>query len=251
MWLTFNNLFSPGNKANAGWSKADLHLHTSCSDGWMTPAETVDIIAGQTPLTVIAITDHDTTDGAFWASEYARRHHPELEVIIGQEITTGEGDVLGLFLKSTLPRFATAAQAIEAIHQQEGLAVAPHPFTYGLAMESVGPAILRLPFDAVEARHGCPLSSPSNVITALVNRFSQRLPALGNSDAHIPYAAGQAFTWFPGRTGADLYRAIKNNTVRPGGTTWQLPALLRQLAVIAERGWVSYPGNPELQHFKG
>src|SRR5262245_25503666 len=87
------------------WSKADLHLHTTYSDGYMTPAETVEIIATQTPLKVIAITDHDTTEGAFLAQEYARQYYPHLEVIIGQEVTTGEGDIIGLYLQSTLPRF--------------------------------------------------------------------------------------------------------------------------------------------------
>lgn len=251
MRLINKNNFSFGNNRALPWSRADLHLHTSYSDGWMTPIETINIIAGYGRLAVIAITDHDTTEGAFEAWDYARIYHPRLEVIIGQEVTTGEGDVLGLFLTSTLPRYATAAEAIEAIHGQGGLAVAAHPFTYGWDMESVGPAIRRLPFDGVEVRHGCPLSSPSNVITALVNYFGQRLPALGNSDAHIPYAAGQAFTWFPGRTGQDLYVAIKQNAVRPGGTTWQIPALLRQLVVISERGWVNYPHNAELQHVKG
>jgi hypothetical protein len=233
------------------WSKADLHLHTTYSDGYMTPAETIEIIARDASVTLIAVTDHDTTEGAFLACDYARRHHPWLEVIIGQEVTTGEGDVVGLFLQRTLPRFDTAAVAIRAIHQQGGLAIAVHPFVVWCEMESVGRAILRLPFDAVEVRHGCPLSIPANLLTGLVNRFGQRLPALGNSDSHLPFSTGQAFTWFPGTTRADLRRAIETNTVKPGGTTWKVRSLLRKLIYFyQQRQGADYAGDPELQRFK-
>ncbi len=83
------------------YSKADTHIHTTYSDGLMTPEETVDIVVAQTDLQVIAITDYNTAEVAF----VARHHAPQLEVIIGQEVSTGEGDVVGLFLNSTLPSF--------------------------------------------------------------------------------------------------------------------------------------------------
>jgi predicted metal-dependent phosphoesterase TrpH len=229
------------------WSKADLHLHTSYSDGYMTPVETIEIIAACADLNVVAITDHDTTEGAFIARDYAGRCHPQLDVIIGQEVTTGEGDVVGLFLQSTLPYFETAAEAIEAIHQQGGLAVGVHPFVFGWGMKSVGRAILHLPFDAVETRHGCPLHSPLNLWAGLVNYFGQGLPVLGNSDSHVPYTAGQAFTWFPGRNSADLYRAIVLNQVRPGGTTWKIIDMLRTLRFIREYRRSTHLPEPELQ----
>jgi len=100
------------------YSKADTHMHTTCSDGLMSPEDTVEIIASQTDLRVIAITDHDTAEGALVAHAYAKRRGLPLEVIIGQEFSTVDGDVVGLFLKSTLPKFKTAAQAIDAIHTQ-------------------------------------------------------------------------------------------------------------------------------------
>lgn len=225
------------------WNKADLHLHTTYSDGLMTPEETVDLIAQNTTLRVIAITDHDTIGGALAAREYAQRRHLPLEVIIGQEVTTGDGDVLGLYLHLTLPKFTTAASAVEAIHQQGGLAVAAHPFVFGGGTESLYFTFLRLPFDAVEARHGCPLSLAANLSVTLINRFGPRLPELGSSDSHIPYTAGQAFTWFPGHNSQDLRQAISSGMVRPGGGTWKLVSMWQSLRVIAQRGWPKLPSD--------
>ncbi len=228
------------------WHKADLHMHTTYSDGLMSPAEVIEVISTQTDLRVIAITDHDTAEGAFEAKRYAQRHHPHLEVIIGQELTTGDGDVVGLFLTETLPAFRTAAGAIKAIHQQGGLAIAVHPFTFGFGVQSVNFAILRAPFDAVEVKNGSPWCIPGNIVTTLLNRSLARLPMVANSDAHIPQCAGQPFTWFPGHTAADLKQAIRTNQVRPGGTTWTLPTLLKMVNIVGQRGLPSYSSRPQL-----
>ena len=199
--------FSQRQANSPTWSKADLHLHTTYSDGFLSPQKTVALIARRTELSVIAITDHDTAAGAFVARDYAQLHQPQLDVIIGQEVTTGDGDVLGLFLNSTIAYCSTAAAAIEAIHAQGGLAVAAHPFVRHFGLASVGNLIRTLPFDAVEVRHGVPFSLLQNWQAGRINAAAQRLPALGSSDSHIPYTAGEAFTWFPGHSAADLRRA--------------------------------------------
>jgi predicted metal-dependent phosphoesterase TrpH len=220
------------------WNKADLHIHTTYSDGLMSPAENIDYIAHHTSLKVVAITDHDTAEGAFVARDYARQTAPHLEVVIGQEVSTGDGELLGLFIQSSLPIFRTAAEAVDAIHRQGGLAVAVHPFTPGKSLRT---AILHLPFDAVETRHGCPASLIGNLLTLTLNHFGQKLPQMGSSDSHIPFSIGHAFTWFPGSTSADLRRAIETGTIRPGGPyMWKIPAMMRKVPVIMERGWPRY-----------
>src|SRR5439155_295883 len=54
-------------------SRADLHMHTNCSDGWPSPAELVDRVIARTDLRVIAVTDHDTLEGALRATERAAK----------------------------------------------------------------------------------------------------------------------------------------------------------------------------------
>jgi predicted metal-dependent phosphoesterase TrpH len=80
--------------------KADLHLHTTASDGRLSPQELVARAAGQ-GMEVIAVTDHDSVDGVAPALE-AARSFPSLKVIPGVEIGTdvpdGEIHVLGYLI---------------------------------------------------------------------------------------------------------------------------------------------------------
>jgi predicted metal-dependent phosphoesterase TrpH len=55
------------------WSKADLHIHTRHSDGLASIPQVLDYVAGHTDLRVIAITDHNTLEGALVAKSRAAR----------------------------------------------------------------------------------------------------------------------------------------------------------------------------------
>ena len=85
----------------------DLHLHTTASDGRLSPRQLVDLAASR-GLHVIAVTDHDTTDGLPAAQEAARAY-PHLTLIPGVELSTdvpgGEIHVLGYFVDRSNPEF--------------------------------------------------------------------------------------------------------------------------------------------------
>ena len=161
------------------YSRADTHIHTTYSDGSSSPEELVEYVSNHTDLRVIAITDHDTAEGAFVGRDHALRLGLDLDVIIGQEVTTDEGDIVGLYLNSTLPAFKSADDAIEAIHTQGGLAIAVHPFSSWatfMQMQGVGARILELPLDGVEVRNGFPMNFISNPLTGWINRrYGQKL----------------------------------------------------------------------------
>src|SRR5438270_6905385 len=79
--------------------RADLHLHTTHSDGSYTPEQIVDL-ARRSGLAAIAITDHDTVDGIPSAQQAAGGH---VEIVSGVEITTEfrerELHLLGYFVR--------------------------------------------------------------------------------------------------------------------------------------------------------
>jgi predicted metal-dependent phosphoesterase TrpH len=103
----------------------DLHSHTSWSPDSLSRPEDVVRVAAERGLSHIAITDHGRIEGAL----AARAAAPEgLTVIVGQEIRTHEGDLIGLYLEHPIPAGLSAKDASAAVHAQGGLVGLPHPF---------------------------------------------------------------------------------------------------------------------------
>jgi len=80
--------------------EVDLHLHTTASDGTLTPKQLIDQISATT-LRTVAVTDHDSTNGVAEAVEAANAY-PQLTVIPGIELGTASDDselhLLGYFI---------------------------------------------------------------------------------------------------------------------------------------------------------
>lgn len=213
-----------------GIGRADLHLHTTYSDGTATPEETLNFCLTRTPLRVVAITDHDTIDGALRARRYAEEN-PDvfsgMQVIVGEEVSTREGHVIGLFLEEWIPPGLEAARTIEAIHRQGGLAIAAHPYTNLMKWNNlvgVGDLILSLPFDAVEIRN-------SNFTEFRANRKAARRlgekAQIGSSDGHFLESVGRCFTSFPGHTAEDFRSAVLGRRTLAEGSCYGLRTLAR------------------------
>ncbi len=83
-------------RAESSDGRADLHVHSLYSDGGQTPEAIVRAAAGR--LAVVAITDHDEIAGAVRGREFARRHAElGVDVVVGEEISTLNGHLLGLY----------------------------------------------------------------------------------------------------------------------------------------------------------
>lgn len=193
---------------------ADLHVHTCFSDGQPTPRQVLAHVQAMGEPHVLAITDHDTIAGAVQAAALA----PDfgVAVVVGEEISSTGGHILGLFLRERVCPRMSPEETIEAIHAQGGLAVAPHPFYRPRraegrpnrpTMESVGALVGTLPFDAIEIVNGTPFLDPANREAQRHNRRLRRAE-VGSSDAHILAAIGKGYTRFPGRTAEALRCAI-------------------------------------------
>ena len=218
---------------------ADLHVHTSASDGSDAP-EAVVRWADRVEIDVLAITDHDVIDGAISAREVAITEDLRTEVIVGEEVSTLDGHVLGLFLEEPVPPGMCAARTVEAIHRQGGLAVAAHPFWRAGELDrraysySVGSRLLDVEFDAVEVVNGSfnPAIAAANRRAAEVNA-DLLLPAIAASDAHVKELIGCSYTAFPGRTAADLGAALRGGLTVPGRSRYRLSGLSRGVTWLA------------------
>ena len=102
--------------------RVDLHLHSHFShDGKSSLEELIDR-ARECGLDRLALTDHNTFDGAARFIELA----PGL-AIAGEEVKTLEGEVIGLFIDGRVAPFMAAEDAMDAIHAMGGLVYLPHP----------------------------------------------------------------------------------------------------------------------------
>ena len=201
-------------------SKADLHIHTTASDGTATVPELLEYVARTTDLRVIGITDHDSIAGAKEAAHLARQFG--INVIIGEEVSTTDGHLLALFIDTFLPPHRPAAETIAAIHAQGGLAIVPHPFDRSVS--SLGRSGLQhagWDFDAIEGFNAGVIWSQRGCNGAARHAAAAMgLPAIGGSDAHTLATVGLGYTLFPGATANDLYCAIQAKQASWGGSYW-------------------------------
>lgn len=206
----------------AARSFADPHCHTTASDGMVSPRQLVDA-AVALGLRLIAISDHDTMANA--QEVWERGGEAGLAVIKGQEVTTAwpaQTHVLAWFLERPVPGGRPLDWTVDAIHDQGGLAIIPHPFmpTY---FASCQPQMLRRlieerTVDGIELLHTAPIT-PGGLrrLRAFYEDHEERLgAAIGASDSHFGrHDLGRALTEFEGTSVEDFRRGVAERSVRP------------------------------------
>jgi predicted metal-dependent phosphoesterase TrpH len=190
--------------------RVDMHSHTDYSrDSIITPGTLVEMYL-RAGFHAVCVTDHNTIDGAIHVQRIA-----PFRVIVGEEVSTSEGELIGLFLRRTVQPGLSAAETIEAIHEQGGLAVVPHPFDRmrrfrldeGVLESVVGQ------LDVVETFNSRTLLMSDNERTASWAK-SKGIVTGGGSDAHTPGEIGTAWVEMPAFEGpADFLRSLGEGIV--------------------------------------
>lgn len=214
--------------ANDSIGRADLHMHTNASDGVAPVQVMLDHVAQRGQLDVIAITDHDTLDASLWA--YERRDQYPFDIVPGVEVSSRDGHVLALWVTKPIPKHLSLAETATAIHEAGGLAILAHPFHIAIGgpvarnalRYATQPQVIRdSRVDGVEV-HNAAIFLPGTNLLARFITGKLNMTQLANSDAHSPGAVGSGRTLFPGKSAADLRRAILNKQTRAVGTMWPL-----------------------------
>ncbi len=209
--------------------KADLHIHTTFSDGSSSPREVVER-AIEKKINCICITDHDVIEGAIEAMRFG--FDKDILVIPGIETSTQSGHILGINIKKVIPKNLSSERAIEEIRKQGGLAIIAHPFDWPIEnFIGGGEKIRALSPDGIEVFNASVLVKSSNkkaLDFARKNNFS----FTAGSDAHRPEFIGRGYLEFPDaiQSREDLLEAIKNKKGEPKGnplSLWELLKILR------------------------
>ncbi len=219
---------------------ADIHTHTRCSgfgrfsflhfpESVTEPAKAVEA-ARRKKLDVLCITDHNTIQGAI----IAKKHAAGIDVVIGEEISSTDGEILALFIQEEIKPGLGAPETIDLIHDQGGIAIAAHPFSP--YCPSLGKKICNLKLDGVEVFNACHRDAYSNL---MAQTFSPgKLARLGSSDAHSINMIGNGYTIFEGRTSEELRRSILKRKTSFGGNKTPLSECMswsREIAVESIR----------------
>lgn len=199
------------------WGKADIHIHSDHSDGTASIPEIMDWVQDRTDLDVIAITDHNTIEGALFAESLADMY--DFEVIVGEEVSSREGHILGLYLTEEVPAGMSARDTVAAIEAQGGIAIVAHPFSnqgvFGpFGRNRFADAANEWAFHALEIYNSLPFLVWANSMAAKIFAGGHGVAATGGSDAHYVQAVGKGFTIFRGSSAEDLKQSILNLETR-------------------------------------
>ena len=163
--------------ARAPWARVDLHLHSSASFDCRVPPLEVARRCRRLGLSPVFLTDHDGIGGASALLEAGQ------PAVIGEEVLTTEGELIGLFLKAPIPRRLSPEEAVAAIKEQGGLVYLEHPYDTGrrnLREEAIERIAAQV--DIVEVFNG--RSAPDINRKAEGLRAALGVPAGAGSDAH-------------------------------------------------------------------
>jgi predicted metal-dependent phosphoesterase TrpH len=190
-------------------------------------------------LKVIAVTDHDHMEGAKRVQEIIDREGSDIEMIWGCEVTSRQGHFLGLFMKRPVKFLSHVEGAIDAIKEQGGLCIIPHPMgrlVPSLSQKKIEELLRRdYPIDGIELYNPSPANaSVRDRVRALNQEWG--LAATGSSDAHFWQHIGSGYTLFPGETAEDLRQALLGKATRDGGQESR-PERLPLTAYIGQCFW--------------
>jgi predicted metal-dependent phosphoesterase TrpH len=178
----------------AGWVRVDMHVHTMWSGDATTTPDELRAAVAETGVDVLCVTDHSTINGAVeLAGTLGCR------VVVGEEVRTAAGEVIGLFLRERLPFGMKPGEAADAIRAQGGLVYVPHPFDpmrHCMAEDAMVSLVRDGKVDAVEAFNAkVSLAHLNERAAAFATEHG--IAAGAGSDAHEPSAIGAAYVEMP------------------------------------------------------
>jgi len=185
--------------------KFDLHIHSKYSYDSLLSPERIIKVAKRKGLHGVAITDHNTIKGGIEALKI--NEDEDFQVIVGAEIRTEYGDIIGLFLED---KIATNKfeEVIEEIKSQGGLSVLAHPYRQYKFPEEIIDKV-----DLVEVFNARSKKRDNRRALHLAAKYNK--PVIAGSDAHLPFEIGRGSTIVPAQV--DLKNAIIDRLTKVEG----------------------------------
>jgi len=212
--------------------KVDMHTHSEYSPDSRTPLASQAAAIKAAGLNVVCATDHNTIEGALRLRELA----DGFRVIVGEEVSSSDGEIIGLFLDKPVPRGLSAEETIARIHDQGGLVSVPHPFSRNRRFHLRRSALERVwkDVDCIEVFNAREAFTQDNVRAAAFAK-EKSLPGAVGSDAHRASEIGRAWVEVEDFAGRDDFIAALREGSVIGKLTGNYIHVLTRLDVI--RNW--------------
>ena len=215
---------------------ADFHVHTRASRDSLLSEDRLIRLAIERGLTHLAVTNHDNVEGAVAVRDrvVALGLEDRLHVILGEEVSSADGEIVGLFLSRTIPRGLSAEATADEIHAQGGLVSIPHPYDPFRRSHIGEAALLRLAdaakIDAIEVFNSRVTLSRHNQLAAdLAGQY--RIPGIACSDTHSGLEVAMSFNALPAFSTADELRASLTENEWHGSRSTKLIHITTRWAV--------------------
>lgn len=215
---------------------ADFHVHTRFSRDSLMGEDRFIRLALERGLTHVAITNHNNVEGAVAVRDrvVALGVEDRLHIILGEEVSSADGEIVGIFLTETIPPGLSAEATADAIHAQGGLVSIPHPFDPFRRSHIREAPLLALAaarkVDAIEVFNSRVTFSRHNEEAALLaSRFG--IPGIACSDAHSGLEVAMSFNALPAFETADELRAALRENEWHGSRSTKLIHLATRWAV--------------------
>ena len=191
---------------------ADFHIHTRFSRDSILTEEKFIKVAVERGLTHVAVTNHNNVEGAIAVRDKVAELGltDRLTVILGEEVSTADGEVVGLFLTKTIPRGLSSKETADEIHRQGGLVSIPHPFDPFRGSHIKEGPLRNLAetnrIDCVEV-FNCRITLQRHNEEAA--EFAERygIPGIAASDSHSSFEVAMAFNALPPFESAEELKA--------------------------------------------
>jgi predicted metal-dependent phosphoesterase TrpH len=194
-----------------GTVRVDMHSHTCYSGDAVTTLDELAERLESLDVDVLCVTDHHSIRGALEAVE----RDVDCRIIVGEEVKTRAGEVIGLFLTERIPHGLAPEDTIARIRDQGGVVYVPHPFDP--VRRALHEPVLRElcaagAVDALEVFNAkVSLEHLNDKAAALAAESG--LPGGAGSDAHDPAALGAAYVEMPDFDGpADFLERLHEAT---------------------------------------
>lgn len=213
---------------------ADLHVHASGDVASRKTAAAVYAALRASDLQVAVLADHDRIDVAQELVARSREEGIPIGLVVGEEITTLEGHLLGVGLTALVPARLSLAETVAAVHDQGGIALVAHPLlptriaASARVLVELAEGDVHCRPDALEAMN--PLAAWLPGWRRRVEALAQRCgyAVVGGSDAHIARSVGRGWTGFPGVTEAALMAAIRGRETWAEGRPYPVRDIFRR-----------------------